>query len=114
MDESVAKENDQLCQKLELQEVDSLDGLTPKTNSQTYLLTKDNFTRDEWNNLLHWCVTVAIHPENDVEKDQQGTGEETIVAKSKPTLNQVARSAASSSTAPRSSASNPVSKVRIS
>ena len=36
---------------------------------------------------------------------QQGTGEESIVAKSKPTLNLVSRSAASSPTAPSSSAS---------
>ena len=37
---------------------------------------------------------------------QQGTGVEWIVAKSKPTLNLVSRSAASSLTAPSSSASN--------
>ena len=37
---------------------------------------------------------------------QQGTGEEIIVAKSKPTVNLVSRSAASSLAAPSSSASS--------
>ena len=37
---------------------------------------------------------------------QQGTGEEIIMAKSKPTLNLVSHTAANSSTAPSSSASN--------
>ena len=48
----------------------------------------------------------ASFPETMSKRMQQGTGEERIVAKSKPTLNLVSHSAASSSTRPSSSASN--------
>ena len=74
------------------------------------ILTKGNFTRDEWNNLFHLfrisIFSSASCPEAMSKRMQQGTGEERIVAKSKPTLNLVSRSAASSPTAPSSSASS--------
>ena len=72
------------------------------------ILTKGNFTRDEWNNLLHLfnisIFSSASCPEAMSKRMQQGTGEERIVAKSKPTLNLVSHTAASSSTVPTLSA----------
>ena len=71
-------------------------------------LTKGNFTRDEWNNLLD-LFTISIFssascPEAMSKRMQQGTREERIVAKS--TLNLVSHTAASSLTPPSSSASS--------
>ena len=67
-------------------------------------------TRDEWNNLLHLfnisIFSLASCLEAMSKRMHQGTGEERIVAKSKATLNLVSRSAASSPTAPSSSASS--------
>ena len=70
-------------------------------------MTKGNFTRDEWNYLLH-LFNISIFSsasclEAIAKRMQQGTGEQTNVAKSKPTLNLVSRSASSSCTAPSSS-----------
>ena len=66
-------------------------------------------SRDEWNNPLHLfnisIFSSASCPEAMSKRMQQGTGEERIVAKSKPTSNLVSHTAASSSTAPSSSAS---------
>ena len=74
------------------------------------ILTKGNFTRDEWNNLLHLfnigIFRSASCSETMSKRMQQGRGEARIVAKSKPTLNLVSHTAASSLTAPRSSASS--------
>ena len=79
-------------------------------NQLADILTKGNFTRDEWNNLLHLfkisIFSSASCPGSRSKRMQQGTGEERIVAKSKPTLNLVSCSAASSPTAPSSSASS--------
>ena len=50
----------------------------------------------------HQSIQFCQLPENDVERMQQGTGEERVVAKSKPTLNLVSHSAANSSTTPSS------------
>ena len=79
-------------------------------NQLADILTKGNFTRDEWNHLLHLfnisMFSSASCPEAMSKRMQQGTGEERIVAKSKPTLNLVSRFAASSPTAPSSSASS--------
>ena len=72
--------------------------------------TKDNFTRDEWNNLLHlFNISIfgsASCPESMSKRMQQKTGEERIGAKSKPALNLVSRTAACSLTAPSASASS--------
>ena len=63
------------------------------------VLTKGNFTRDEWNNLLH-LFNISIFSSAKClrtmsKRMQQGKGEEGVVAKSKPALNLVLHSAAS-------------------
>ena len=74
------------------------------------VLTKGNFTRDEWNHLL--CLfnisnfSSASCPKTIAKRMQEEKGEEVIVATLKPTLNLVSQAVASSSTAPSSSASN--------
>ena len=78
-------------------------------NLLTDILIKGNFARDEWNNLLHLFNVIfssASCRGTMSKRMQQRTGEERIVAKSKPTLNQISSSAATSPTAPRSSASS--------
>ena len=73
------------------------------------MLTKRNFTRDEWNHLLNLfygsrfsktACTAAM-----AKRAQQGSGEERVTAKSRPMMNLTARmpSAVSSS-----ASSNPV------
>ena len=61
-------------------------------NQLAHCLTKDNFTRDECNNLLH-LFSIASCPEVMSKRMQQETEEERIVAKSKPTLNLTSNSA---------------------
>ena len=79
-------------------------------NQLADILTKGNITRDEWYHLLHLfnisIFSCASCPLTMSKRMQEGTGEERIVAKSKPTLNQVSQTAASSSTAPSSNASD--------
>ena len=64
---------------------------TPKTD----ILTKGNFTRDEWNHLLclfnisHFSSTVCS--ETIAKRSQQDSGEERATAKSRPMMNLVAR-----------------------
>ena len=83
------------------------------------ILTKSNFTRDEWNNRLclfnisHFSILCCSQkfqldqPHwNDGEKDATRTGEARIVAKSKPTLNLVSKTEASLSTLLSPNASN--------
>ena len=59
-------------------------------NQLADMLTKGNFTRDEWNNLHHLfnisIFSSASCPETMSKRMQQRTGEEKIVAKSKPTF----------------------------
>ena len=57
-------------------------------NQLADILTKENFTRDEWNNLLHLfnISSSASCPRTMSKRMQQGTGEERIVAKSKATF----------------------------
>ena len=74
-------------------------------------LKKGNFTRDEWNNVLHLfnislfssiCCSQNFRSTSCLEtmaKRMQEEKEERIVAKSKPTLNLVSHAATSSSTA---------------
>ena len=72
--------------------------------------TRGSFTRDEWNNLLHLfnishfgsiCCSQnfssASCPKMMANRMQKGTREEIIVAKSKPTLNLLSKTEASSS-----------------
>ena len=78
--------------------------------------TKGTFTCDEWNNILHLFIisifSSASCSEAMSKRMQQGTGEENIVAKSKPTLNLVSHAAASSPTSPSSGASNRLGILR--
>ena len=92
----------------------ALDWLFDRINLDTKnqladILTKGNFTRDEWNHLLNLfnishisstACTAAM-----AKRAQQGSGEERVTAKSKPMMNLTARmpSVVSSSTS-----SNPV------
>ena len=67
---------------------------TPKTNSLN-ILTKGNFTRDEWNHLLclfnisHFSSTVCS--DTMAKRSQQDSGEERVTAKSRPMMNLIAR-----------------------
>ena len=68
------------------------------------ILTKGNFTRDEWNHLLnlfnisHFSSTVCSAAMT--KRSQQDSGEERVTAKSRPMMNLIARtpSVVSSST----------------
>ena len=92
-----------LDRKIQIQYVDT-------KNQFADILTKGNFTRDEWNNLLNLIninmFSSASCAESMSKRMRRGTGEERIVAKSKPTLNLVPRSEAGSPTAQSSSASS--------
>ena len=76
---------------------------TPKTQLAD-ILTKGNFTRDEWNHLLklfnisHFSSTACTAAM--AKRAQQGSGEERVTAKSRPMMNLTARmpSVVSSST----------------
>ena len=77
--------------------------LTPK-NQLADILTKGNFTRDEWNHLLnlfnisHFSSTACTAAM--AKRAQQGSGEERVTVKSRPMMNLTARmpSVVSSST----------------
>ena len=64
-------------------------------NQLADILTKGNFTRDEWNHLLcsfntsHFSPTVSSAAM--AKRSQQDSGEERVTAKSKPMMNLVAR-----------------------
>ena len=59
------------------------------------ILTKGNFTRDEWNHLLclfnisHFSSTVCS--DTMAKRSQQDSGEERVTAKSRPVMNLIAR-----------------------
>ena len=75
-------------------------------NQLADILTKGNFTRDEWNHLLtlfnisHFSSTACTAAL--AKRAQQGSGEERVTAKSRPMMNLTARmlSVVSSSTSP--------------
>ena len=77
-------------------------------NQLTDILTKGNFTRDEWNHLLnlvnisHFSSTACTAAM--AKRAQQGSGEERVTAKSRPMMNLTARmpSVVSSSTSSNS------------
>ena len=64
-------------------------------NQLADILTKGNFTRDEWNHLLclfnisHFSSTVCS--DTMAKRSQQNSGEERVTAKSRPMMNLVAR-----------------------
>ena len=64
-------------------------------NQLADILTKGNFTRDEWNHLLnlknisHFSSTACTAAK--AKRAQQGSGEERVTAKSRPMMNLTAR-----------------------
>ena len=64
-------------------------------NQLADILTKGNFTRDEWNHLLclfnisHFSSTVCS--DTRAKRSQQDSGEERVTAKSRPMMNLIAR-----------------------
>ena len=64
-------------------------------NQLADILTKGNFTRDEWNHLL--CLFNIVHFSSAVcsevmsKRTQEESGEERVTAKSKPKMNLVSR-----------------------
>ena len=64
-------------------------------NEVADILTKGNFTRDEWNHLLclfnisHFSPTVCS--DTMAKRFQQDSGEEPVTAKSRPMMNLIAR-----------------------
>ena len=73
-------------------------------NQLAHILTKGNFTRDEWNHLLCLFNISRFSPPvcsaAMAKRSQQDSGEERVTAKSKPMMNLIARtsSVVSSST----------------
>ena len=87
-------------------------------NQLADILTKGNFTRDEWNHLLH-LIGVSIFsctscPHTMSKRMQQGTGEESIVAKSKDCVRLSYSTEFECIKLPGDAREHPVSKVRIS
>ena len=64
---------------------------TDTKNQLADILTKGNFTRDEWNHLL--CLFNISHFSSEVmsKRTQKDSGEERVTAKSKPMMNLVSR-----------------------
>ena len=64
-------------------------------NQLADILTKGNFTRDEWNHLL--CLfnislfSSTVSSDTMTKRSQQDSGEERVTAKSRPMMNLVAR-----------------------
>ena len=85
-------------------------------NQLADMLTKGNFTRDEWNHLLclfnisHFSYAVC----SDVmsKRSQKESGEERITAKSRPMMNLVARCSERAPAALSSTASESPGKIR--
>ena len=69
-------------------------------NQLADILTKRNFTRDEWNHLLSLFFSSTVCSDSMAKRLQQESGEERVTAKSKPMMNLSARmlSVVSSST----------------
>ena len=83
-------------------------------NQFAYMLTKGNFTRDEWNHLLclfNWSHLSSINGLEAMSKrTQEDAGEERVTAKSKPMMSLIARAPWN----PTSSASeSPVKKKKL-
>ena len=89
--------------------------LTPK-NQLADILTKGNFTRDEWNHLL--CLFDVSHfsstdcSEVMSKRTQKDSGEERVTAKSKPMMNLVSRCSARTPDVLASTASESSGKTR--
>ena len=96
----------------------------PKSKSKTFtpkkqqadILTKGNFTRDEWNHLLylfnisHFSSTNCLEVMS--ERTQEDAGEERVTAKSKPMMNLVSRCSVTNPNVLASTASESPGKTR--
>ena len=87
-------------------------------NQLADILTKGNFTRDEWNHLLklsnisHFssrAFTAAM-----AKRSQQGSGEERVTAKSRPMMNLTARMPSVVSSSTSSNPGGPRMDIKIS
>ena len=95
-------------------------------NQLADILTKCNFTRDEWQHLLTLlnicdfspvCLktfSFASGPETMSQRVQEGAKEERIMAKPRPTMNLVSKTTVSSSTAQSSNTSGSPGTPRVS
>ena len=89
---------------------------TDTRNQLADMLTKGNFTRDEWNHLL--CLFIISHfssaecSEVMSRRTQKESGEERVAAKSRPMMNLIARSSERAPSAPSFSSSGGLGKTR--
>ena len=85
-------------------------------NQLAYILTKGNFTRDEWDHLLYLFNISHFSSTNSLEamskRTQKDSGEERVTAKSKPMMNLVSRCSASDPNVRASTASESLGKNR--
>ena len=85
------------------------------TNNQLAdMLTKGNFTRDEWNHLLFNISHFSSAECSEVmsKRTQKESGEERVTRKSRPMMNLVARCSERAPAAPSSTASESPGKTR--
>ena len=89
--------------------------LTPKTQLAD-ILTKGNFTRDEWNhlfclfNISHFSSASCLQVRS--KRTQKDSGEERVTAKSKPMMNLVSRCSERTPDVLASTASESLGKTR--
>ena len=85
---------DWLCDRINLDSKIQMKYIVTK-NQLADILTKGNFTRDEWNHLLnlfnisHFSSTVCS--DTKAQRSQQESGKERVTAKSRPVMNLTAR-----------------------
>ena len=86
-------------------------------NQLADMLTKGNFTRDEWNHLLclfnisHFSSTVCS--EGMAKRTQQDSGEERVTAKSRPMMSLIARAPSTLSSSASESPGKKAMEVRV-
>ena len=86
-------------------------------NQLADILTKGNFTRDEWNHLLcllnisHFSSTVCS--DTRAKRSHQDSGEERVTAKSRPMMNLIARTPSFVSSSTSVSRGRDISEVKI-
>ena len=86
-------------------------------NQLADILTKGNFTRDEWNHLL--CLFNISHFSSAVcfavmaKRSQKDSGEERVTAKSRPVMNLIARTPSFVSSSTSVSPGENITKIKI-
>ena len=86
-------------------------------NQLADMLTKGNFTRDEWNHLLclfnisHFSSTVCSEVMS--KRTQQDSGEERVTAKSRPMMSFIARAPSTLSSSASEIRGREVMKVKV-